>query len=247
MQFIVKDTGIGIAEAQKSHLFESFRQADSSTSRKFGGTGLGLTITKKIVDMMGGDISFKSTENMGTIFEVVLTMPTPDGQLLVSKHDFYMKLEGNGDQKMDFEEDLNRPPTSTLVESTKLKLTNISILVVEDIVVNQIVITGILQAQGAKLTIANNGVEALSELDKKQSFDIILMDIQMPELDGYETTKRIKQNKKLKQIPILAMTANVLQADIDRCLTAGMNGHVAKPIHEDELLSKILRLVNQPY
>ena len=69
----------------------------------------------------------------------------------------------------------------------------------------------------------------------------------MPELDGYETTKRIKQNKKLKQIPILAMTANVLQADIDRCLTAGMNGHVAKPIHEDELLSKILRLVNQPY
>ena len=247
LRIIVEDTGIGIAEAQKSHLFESFRQADSSTSRKFGGTGLGLTITKKIVDMMGGDISFKSTENMGTIFEVVLTMPTPDGQLLVSKHDFYMKLEGNGDQKMDFEEDLNRPPTSTLVESTKLKLANISILVVEDIVVNQIVITGILQAQGAKLTIANNGVEALSELDKKQSFDIILMDIQMPELDGYETTKRIKQNKKLKQIPILAMTANVLQADIDRCLTAGMNGHVAKPIHEDELLSKILRLVNQPY
>jgi len=212
--FKVTDTGIGLSQEQINNLFVSFQQADGSTTRKFGGTGLGLTICKQLVELMHGDIAVHSTPETGSTFEFNLSFPVSDSDNTISDHtdNYKDKLLSMSDHK--------------------------KILLVEDNEVNQLIAVALLEEINIEVTVANNGLEAI-ELLKQQSFDLILMDLQMPEMDGYEATAHIRKHSAHANIPIIAMTANAMKEDVARCLLTGMNAHIAKPI-EVENLHRIL-------
>ena len=208
--FKVTDTGIGLSQEQINNLFVSFQQADGSTTRKFGGTGLGLTICKQLIELMHGDIAVHSTPETGSTFEFNLSFPVSDSDNTISDHtdNYKDKLLSMSDHK--------------------------KILLVEDNEVNQLIAVALLEEINIEVTVANNGLEAI-ELLKQQSFDLILMDLQMPEMDGYEATAHIRKNSAHANIPIVAMTANAMTEDVDRCLSVGMNAHIAKPIDVENL------------
>ena len=209
----VTDTGIGISDAALLHLFDSFSQADMSTTRNFGGTGLGLAITRQFCILMGGNIAAQSKLGEGTTFEFSVKLAFPD-------------------------------PTSIQVEPCNVqsytKLKSLSILLVEDNFINQQVMLAILKSLEIKVEVANDGVEALTMLTHSQpaTFDLILMDCQMPNLDGYEATRRIRAGVAgdiFSKIPIIALTANTMNSEREKCLGAGMNEYLTKPISTDTL------------
>ena len=205
IEFIVSDTGIGIKEEKLSDLFQPFKQLDSSTTRKYGGTGLGLVICKRFIEMMGGEIWVDSTYGEGTTFHFTIDFDTIDENTAI------------------IEQKVNVQPTKSIDKLT-------SVLVAEDNLINQKLITMILSKIGITPDIASNGLEAIQML-KHRNYDLIFMDIQMPELDGIETTKIIRNefDKDLQPI-IVAMTANALEGDRERCLEAGMDDYITKPI-----------------
>ena len=222
IRFDIFDTGIGIADKDMVKLFKSFSQVDSSITRKYGGTGLGLVISKRIVEMMGGSIWASSVEGKGSAFHVVV----PFGIEHMEREHLISQAEEYGIS--------NENP--------------VSILIVEDDAVNQIVASKMLQEKGYQVEIAQNGYEAINILAKKH-FDLILMDVQMPEMDGIETTSVIRDKEKNRgeHIPIIALTAHAVKGDRERFLAAGMDGYISKPIRMEELyksISKILRLVS---
>lgn len=213
LNFMVVDSGIGIANEKQKHIFEPFVQADGSITRKYGGTGLGLTICKKLVDLMGGKISLKSKINEGSTFI------------------FSLNLKISNIAKTDEQQDSYRH-----IDDMPLK-----VLVVEDNDFNQIVITKILKRRGHDVLIANNQEETL-EILKKQEVDIILMDIMLPDTDGIQLTKliRSKENGVLNpQVPIIATTANVTKESIKKYFDSGMDAFIAKPISSENLYSSI--------
>jgi len=218
-RFSVVDTGIGIEKAKLKLIFENFNQADTSTTRKYGGTGLGLTISKQLVELMGGSIRVKSKPGNGSEFYFVITL-MPGGKATGTE------VAGNKP---------NKPAKD---------LAGIKILLAEDNEYNQIVAVEMLKKLVHKplITIANTGKEVLQKL-KKSNYDIILMDIHMPVMDGYEATRNIRENftGKKKTIPIVALTASVLKADLDSCIASGMNGYVNKPFLPAELLREIYK------
>lgn len=209
----ISDTGIGMDEQALNKVFEAFTQAEDHMSRKFGGTGLGLTIVKKIVEIHGGEISVKSQPDQGTSFELVLpfrkSKNVPE-QVKINEPAFHEDLE------------------------------NVKILLVEDNKVNQMVTKDNLEAYKVIVTIAENGKEAL-ELLSNEIFDLILMDMQMPILDGYQTMRAIRNNKDLilNQIPIIALTANAIDAEIKKCFDCGADDYLSKPFKPNVLIEKI--------
>lgn len=216
--FSVKDTGIGIAQEKMDAIFESFSQADSSTTRKYGGTGLGLTISRALVDMMGGNIWVESELNKGS--EFYFTAKFGPGKILERSPD-------------------NEPPVQADrdAEHKQKSIPKIlSILLAEDNKVNQILACRMLEQRGHTVQVAENGKIALAELEKR-SFDLILMDMQMPEMDGYEATAAIREQEKNsgKHIPIIAMTASAMTGDRERCIEAGVDDYIAKPVRIAEL------------
>ena len=218
LEFVVADTGIGIAQDKVDSVFERFMQVSGDNTRKYGGTGLGLTITKQLIQLQGGSIQAKSTQHEGSVFTFYLNILK--GQL--------------------------QPPTDTKTENgTSYKkqnsLNGIHILLVEDNIVNQKVAFKLLTKQGAVVNVANHGKEAIEQL-KKNKTDIILMDLQMPEMDGYEATEIIRHQMvaEFNNIPIIAITASALITDQKKCLVAGMNDYIAKPYLAAELYKKIL-------
>ncbi|MBF0135870.1 MAG: response regulator [Magnetococcus sp. DMHC-1] len=223
--FQVKDTGIGIPLERQAHLFNSFIQVDSSTTRKHGGTGLGLAICKKLVTAMGGEIELHSTPGQGSTFQFHL--PLRPGQ----------------------RSEIPASPTgsSTLRDKQSAKTTRLQgrILLVEDNIINQEVAKGLLTRFGLQVETAIHGIEAL-EKHAKTDYDLIFMDMQMPEMDGLEATRRIRQREAATHqspIPIIAMTANAMLEDRGQCLQAGMNDHLSKPIRVttlEEMLRKWL-------
>lgn len=215
----IKDTGIGIPKDKQKHIFKSFGQADNSTSRRFGGTGLGTTISKQLVELMGGEIGFDSEEGVGSTFYFTIKMKLANPDDLVDKED----LESSQPVSLDPKKMLN-------------------ILVVEDIVENAELLKARLGSLGHHLAHAINGREAI-EIFAKQDFDIILMDVHMPEVDGLTATRAIRATDRGAQLPILALSASVLKEDRMDCAKAGMNGFVAKPIMFDELFSEMARLL----
>ena len=209
----VSDTGIGIPVAAQQTLFNAFTQADGSTTRKYGGTGLGLAIVSQLVDMMGGILGVDSVEGEGSQFWFTTSFQC-------------------GDEKPE-----NRPVLSSETSSVPV---DAKILLVEDNPINQMVAQKMLEKVGLKPKLANNGVEAVQMLNE-QTFDLVLMDCQMPEMDGFDATREIRKLaiKATDQnlIPVVAMTANVMSGDRERCLEVGMDDYIGKPVQRDQLES----------
>ena len=217
LRFEVEDTGIGMNEEHQRKLFQPFTQADASTTRKFGGTGLGLSICKRIIEMMSGEIGVKSEVGHGSKFWFTLSLP-----LQVQK-DVVLTSAKQIQEYNKTNPELNR---------------SLRVLVAEDNFINQKVISEMLYRLGHQVELAQNGALAL-DLAQKSSFDIILMDCQMPEMDGYQATQALRKIENLKSLPIIALTANSMKGDREKCLEAGMTDYLAKPI-QFELLKNII-------
>jgi cellobiose-specific phosphotransferase system IIC component len=221
LQIEVQDTGIGISKEQQSRLFNSFEQADSSTSRKYGGTGLGLVISERIVELMGGRIRIESEIGRGSTFLFTVN-------ILRAADDIH-----DGDK------------TEQKVDMEKYRLEGRCILLAEDVEINREILITLLEPTGVTIDCAENGLRALEMFrGNPEKYDMIFMDVQMPEMDGYEATSRIralehKHRKSSKGIPIIAMTANVFREDIEKCLRSGMDDHLGKPLDLREVLEKI--------
>jgi len=219
LQIEVSDSGIGISEEQQSRLFSSFEQADSGTSRKYGGTGLGLAISKSIVELMEGRIWIESEPGKGSSFCFTIRA---------------QKAEETGVDILEEESEQ---------EAENENFENHTILLAEDIEINREIVITILEPTGLKIDCAENGKEVVEKFAASpDKYALILMDVQMPEMDGYEATRKIReieQETARKPVLILAMTANVFREDIEKCLSAGMNDHVGKPLDMKELMKKL--------
>ncbi|SDU40671.1 ATP-binding protein [Desulfobacula phenolica] len=233
--FSIKDTGIGIPEDKFDHIFKDFIQLESSLSRTYGGTGLGLAICKKLVILMGGDIWVESELSKGTtfFFTIRLNLATPEE---------IKALEYPASS--DSVPQANQINQANRISHNSLKKCHI--LLAEDFEINQEVITPILEKHGFLVTIVINGEQALQAVQEK-SFDLILMDVQMPVMDGLEATLKIRNLKDpLKaSIPIIALTAHALKGDRERFLKAGMDEYLSKPVHSNELIRVISKLLDQ--
>jgi len=216
VHFCVSDTGIGITPQQQQMLFQPFSQADSSTSRQYGGTGLGLAITRKLTDMMGGKVWVESEVNQGSSF-----------------HFTVMLEEGDPEQ-------VRKKLTEAHMPTDQLK--GARILLVEDNEINQELAHEVLAEHGLIITSAWNGKEAL-DLLQTEKFDAILMDVQMPIMDGYTATREIRKQPRFKTLPIIAMTANVMIGDRENAEAAGMNDYIGKPFDENSILATLARWI----
>lgn len=216
IQFSITDTGIGIPEEKIGKIFENFQQASSGTSRLYGGTGLGLAIVKQLIEPQGGTIRVKSNLNEGSTFSFTL-----------------------GFQKTNTDAELENE-----IMELDSEIKNIKVLVVEDIALNQLLMKTLLDDFGFDRDIAENGKIAIEKL-KNKDYDIILMDLQMPEMNGFEATEYIR-NTMNSNIPIIALTADVTTVDLAKCKAVGMNDYLAKPIDERVLYSKIVSILKKP-
>jgi len=220
LEFKVIDTGIGIPADKQSLIFDNFVQASSDTTRKYGGTGLGLAIVKSLVELQDGKISVQSTPNAGSAFIVHLPFEKVSHQLARP----LQRSSAGANDSMD-------------------QLQGAAILVAEDNRVNQMLVRKVLDKAGCKADIASNGVEAIEYL-KSKKYDVILMDVQMPEMDGHETTRYIRtQLAGGAEIPIIAMTAHAFGSDVTKCITSGMNDYISKPFKPEELYSKLIQYI----
>ncbi|MBI4641226.1 MAG: response regulator [Candidatus Tectomicrobia bacterium] len=222
LHFTVSDTGIGIPPDKQQLIFEPFIQADTSTRRRYGGTGLGLAISKQFVEMMGGKIDLKSKVGKGSQFHFTTRFGV-----------------GNGVTRLPLTTTVEKgaaPAPQHLLPASR----RLHILLAEDNVINQAVATGILESAGHAVAVAKNGREVLAALER-EPFDLILMDVQMPEMDGFEATEAIREKERATgtHIPIVAMTARAMRSDQERCLEAGMDGYLSKPIRPGELMRAI--------
>ena len=212
LEFSVEDSGIGMTPEQVTKLFQEFSQADDSTTRKFGGTGLGLAISKRLVTMMGGDISVRSEPGKGSCFS------------------FSVRLAPVCE--------VGAPDASTPENDT---LDGMQVLLVEDNKVNQMLARKLLESKGVRVDIANDGQQALDRLNETgpSHYDCVLMDLQMPVMDGYTATRHLRARPEFNALPIVAMTAHAMTEEIERCTALGMNGHVTKPIHPPTLYNTL--------
>ena len=217
IEFAVTDTGIGIPENKLKHIFDDFEQAAYENSRLYGGTGLGLAIVKKLVELQGGTINVKSEVGEGSAFGFTLNFEKTKEKIHVE---------------------------SEVVLSPAAGIKNVKVLVAEDMALNQLLIKIILEDLGYELDIAGNGKTAIEKL-QTNSYDIILMDLQMPEMNGFEATAYIR-NVMNSQIPIIALTADVTTVDVEKCVAVGMNDYISKPIDEKLLYSKIIKYLKKP-
>ncbi|HML16167.1 MAG TPA: ATP-binding protein, partial [Bryobacteraceae bacterium] len=217
VQIRVSDTGSGIPADKLNTIFDKFTQADGSISRKYGGTGLGLAITRRLAEMHGGHIRVDSQVGRGSTFTV--TLP----------------CEAAPAHETDPAPVRTETAASTVVPTSRARL-----LLVEDNLVNQKVVLAILRKKGYQIEVANDGREALAKLESPAaSYDLILMDVQMPVLDGLEATRLLRRNPRWESIPIVAMTAHAMNGDRERCLQAGMDAYISKPVQPAYLVATI--------
>jgi CheY-like chemotaxis protein/anti-sigma regulatory factor (Ser/Thr protein kinase) len=213
IRFEVEDTGIGIRDDVKEELFNEFTQADGSTTRKYGGTGLGLAIVRQLVEMMHGQFGVESAAGEGSTFWFRITLPVGEEQ--AAKQPQHKEQE------------------------VKAHLHG-RVLLVEDNPINQMVAQKMLEKIGLESTLAGDGRQALAMLEQGD-FDAVLMDCQMPVMDGFEATRRIRAQSALLSLPVIAMTANVMEGDREKCIEAGMNDYIGKPVVEADLKKTLAR------
>ena len=212
------DTGIGMTQEQVARIFHHFEQADTSTTRRFGGTGLGLTITQRIITLLDGDIRVESSPGQGSCFEVRIPFRPAAPHLLA------------------------QGPQTRRVDSDLPLLAGLTILVAEDNDINQLVISEHLRAEGCQVVLVGDGRAAVERVRQDgPTFDLVLMDIQMPEMDGYQATRLLHQ--LAPDLPVIGQTAHAFAEEKAACLAAGMVAHIAKPIDPDQLVDLILQHV----
>lgn len=215
VQITVSDTGVGIPSEKLTTIFESFSQADESVTRRYGGTGLGLTIAKQLVDLQHGSIEVESKEHIGSSFTISLPYALDKG--------------------------IKQFKQTLKPKNVRDKSTNLRVLLVEDNDINRLYAKSILETWKCHTDIAENGLVAIEKL-KTSLYDVILMDVQMPVMDGYEATKAIRSMASpANAIPVVALTANATKKDVEKCLEAGMNDYVAKPFTPDDLYQKLFK------
>ena len=225
----VEDTGIGIAEDKLPLLFLPFQQLDSSMSRQFEGSGLGLAISRNLAELMDGTVGVGSRPGQGSVFWLELALPL--GAVADDGGAFAAPFERSGRPRHGDE------PAAM---AAGWSLHGHSILLVEDNPINQEVVQGLLEMVGAQVTVAGDGAQGVRMLETR-AFDLVLMDIHTPNMDGFEATAQIRKNPRFARLPIVALTANALAGDLERCLAAGMDAYVAKPIQPERLFAALAR------
>jgi PAS domain S-box-containing protein len=248
LRFTVRDTGIGMDMEQQSRLFSAFNQADASTTRRFGGTGLGLAICRRLSELMGGGISVQSMPGAGS--EFVVKLPFVVGEPVDAKAEagfeagFEAGSRGGQAQppaRQDSDKSQDDESSGEAQDMQEPLLKGLRLLLVEDHPLNQIVARGMLEHAGATVDVVENGQLAVDRLRQRAAdYDIVLMDVQMPVMDGFEATRHIRAELELT-LPILAMTAGVMQSEQESCIAAGMNDFIAKPVDVEQMLATISR------
>lgn len=227
LRFEVSDTGIGITSEQQRRLFRSFTQADTSTTRRYGGTGLGLAISKQLVQLMGGDMGVESEPGIGSSFFFTLPLSNQPQRTRVRQAE------------------IKPAPLPANLSSVEAKKRSARVLVAEDTLTNRMVAVELLKRRGYEVDVVSNGAEAV-EASSSIGYAAILMDIQMPEMDGYEATARIRQQEGAQRhTPIIAMTAHALQSDREKALSAGMDDYLSKPVRPKQLDAVLERWIPQ--
>ena len=228
LEIEIRDTGIGMTEEQIGKIFDPFVQADTSTTRQFGGTGLGLSITRQLAQLLGGNLSVESTLGEGSTFRTTIPVIAIENTLIE-----WIELDRIDDL-------LKHEDETTLVKGN---LSGIHVLIVDDATTNQEMISYILSNSGAKTTIAENGREAIDLIESGYEFDVVLMDMQMPVMDGKLATRILRAEGFAK--PIIAITANTMKGDEEKCIAAGCSGYMSKPIDTSQLIKKVCQFVER--
>lgn len=229
ISFEVSDTGIGISSQNKQLIFEAFQQADGTTSRKYGGTGLGLSISKELASLLSGHLEVKSKEGVGSIFTLQLPIHVLSEEF-TSWEEVGATAEEMHHQLIEYDH--------IFPESVQdLELAGKKVLVVDDDMRNVFSLTTALEAISMKVFFAENGKEGIFFLESNPEIDIVLMDIMMPEMDGYEAMRKIRQDKKFENLPIIALTAKAMGSDRKKCIDAGASDYITKPINLEQLFS----------
>jgi CheY-like chemotaxis protein len=226
VRFEVEDTGIGIASEDQARLFEAFEQVDSSTTRQYGGTGLGLTISRRLVDLMGGEIGVDSQPGQGSVFWFTVRLTKCPRAAGVPAAPAREPNHGG-------------LPVSAAEQAVALRHRGVRLLLVEDNPINREVALDLLRDAGLEVDVAENGAEAVERV-RRARYDLVLMDVQMPVLDGLGAARAIRALPDYRATPILAMTANAFEEGRRRCLDAGMDDHIGKPVDPERLYGALL-------
>ena len=243
MRFAVVDTGIGISAADQQRVFAPFAQVDSSTTRQHGGTGLGLAIASDLIRAMGGRLAVQSELGSGSTFYFVVPIRRErqadrgrcPARVAASRSQAAAQSAVQPTATGIRPDHSLAPPKRSAAESPTDKL---RVLLVEDLPANQMLVVHVLNRRGHHVEVAQNGLQAV-ELAGQHPFDVVLMDLQMPDMDGFEATAAIRALPRAARIPIVALTAHALPADRDRCLAAGMDDYLAKPLDIRKLVEVV--------
>ena len=255
LAFEVADTGIGISQEKVNLIFEAFQQADGTVSRKFGGTGLGLTISRSLSQLLGGEIHLSSEENEGSTFILYLPdqanyipgdLTPPSNNKPVENKEEAPRREPlaatEGEIRVADSMDEDQEKTSEEIEHDKKAdeiFHNKKILIVDDDMRNVFVLTNILEEKKLQIIVGKNGIDGIEKLNANPDTDLVLMDIMMPEMDGYEAMQEIRKDGRFDNLPIIALTAKAMKGDREKCIQAGANEYLSKPVQTNKLLSMI--------
>ncbi|MNL02898.1 Aerobic respiration control sensor protein ArcB [compost metagenome] len=224
LSFRISDTGVGIQAANVDHLFKPFVQEDSSITRNFGGTGLGLALSRRLAQAMGGDVTLESsTPGKGSVFCLKLEIETPENTPFIGNLELLLSQR-----------------TKKIPKKGDRRLQDMNVLLVEDVLDNQALMVHFLNFAGAHVDVASNGSEGV-EKALNGNYDAVLMDIQMPVLDGYQATQQLRE--KGYETPIIALTAHAMAEERERSLRAGCNDHLSKPVEFNNLVDHLLQMI----
>ncbi len=250
LAFSVADTGIGVPPEKLQTIFETFRQGDSSSTREYGGTGLGLTISRKLAHFLGGELLVQSDEGKGSTFTLYLPLAS-----VQESHEVEVKSPATPENSLDengtAEQGVTKDATSQVEdaleqgepengEAVQSRLRGTKVLLVDDDSSNVYAIASVLAQSGVEVVVAEDGQVALDILERGTEVDVILMDMLMPVMDGYEAMRKIRQNAKIAHLPIIALTASAMRGDREKCMEAQADDYLAKPVEMDELRAKIV-------